>query len=181
MRLLKPLWSITGMLATVCVALGLLLIMLVRAPQKGYDVPTPPPIKSENTESFVSTGFGRSSLPTFSQYSLLAAQTVFRSSRQPPKVDLNKSNTAKTRKVVVTPPAPVPAFELRGVLITRDLNMAIVQLPRSSTTMLLGRGQSAEGWTLSEVTAERVIFTREGRKVSVPFPAQSDKSKYQRR
>ena len=162
----------TEALTVICVALGLLLAATWSQPQ-GSNAPTrstrPAPVLAISPAR-VDTN---KSLPAFSQFSQIAEQPIFRASRRPPQMERKAASSPQKPTVAPAPPVPAPSFALRGVIITPDLRIAIIQLPGSPKAVLLASGETAEGWTLSDVTAEKVTFNRGTQRIDLTFPVQS--------
>ncbi len=64
---------------------------------------------------------------------------------------------------VEEPPPPAPStlnnYSLVGVIVSGTSRSALIRLAGEGRTILLSEGQELEGWTLREVTRERLYFT----------------------
>jgi hypothetical protein len=58
------------------------------------------------------------------------------------------------------PPAPSPltSYTVAGVIVSADVRSALVRRANETKTILLTEGEQLEGWTLKEITRDRLQF-----------------------
>ena len=94
-------------------------------------------------------------LPPLTEYATLMERPLFSSTRRPIVVEGNSAQAPVTQQGL--------DVALTGVIIADESKVALI-VPRNGVKPLrLSEGESYQGWTLSEVEAEGVIFRQGGR------------------
>lgn len=125
-----------------------------------------PPLKKQAAVSATTAekpGEGKS--PSPSDYFLIAEQNIFHPER---KIPVEKKN-------IVAPPLPKPDFVLYGTLMLDDVRIAYMEDKKApQTTATRGKkqipvrvGEALSGFTLKEISADRVVMVRGAENVTV--------------
>jgi len=55
-------------------------------------------------------------------------------------------------------PSPLTGYTLVGVIVSGSARSALIKASGTNKTVMLGEGKQLEGWTLREITRERLYF-----------------------
>lgn len=70
-----------------------------------------------------------------------------------------------------TAPVPLANYSLAGVVITNAGRVALLKSSTTAKTVTLTEGRDLDGWTLREITRERLRFESGGTTYDMHFPA----------
>lgn len=75
---------------------------------------------------------------------------------------------------VVEEPSALTGYALVGVIISNESRSALVRPPGASKVLTLGEGQELGGWTLKEITRDRLRFAAGTATYDMSFPKPSE-------
>jgi len=75
---------------------------------------------------------------------------------------------------VVQEPTPLTGYAVVGVIISSDSRSALVRPPGASKVLTRGEGQELGGWTLKEITRDRLRFAAGNATYDMSFPKPSE-------
>jgi|GEM_PF-5105518 len=94
-------------------------------------------------------------LSSLENYRTIVDRPLFSSSRRPAE---NKPEKPEQKKTINK-----PEFSLIGVVITPEVQGALIRKPGKKKIIHSFIGEKVDGWRLTEVHADRVVFIRDGR------------------
>lgn len=101
-------------------------------------------------------------------YAAIAEHPLFYPSRQPwiapPPPSVGKKTTSQTR------PAPLGNYTLVGIVISDSNRSALLKSSNPPRTIILSEGQTIDGWTLREISHERLHFDAGDSTYDMSFP-----------
>lgn len=127
-------WLLCGILA---------LILVGELAADPAPLPEPPPLAEAKTMAPVAA------TPAFDS-SEMVARPLFFASRAPLPPDLATAPAT---------PVSTPELSLVGTVLSPAGNVAVVRQARQTKSLHLAVGQSVDGWTVSEVTGDRLILS----------------------
>lgn len=107
-------------------------------------LPEPPPPAEAEVPAFTNAA-----TPAF-ESSEMVARPLFFASRAPLPPEL---------VTTVTAPVRTPELTLVGTVLSPAGNVAVVRQARQTKSLQLAVGQSVDGWTVSEVTGDRLVLS----------------------
>lgn len=105
-----------------------------------------------------------------SGYLAIAAHPVFFASRKP----WEPPPPPEPEPVVPEPPS-LAAFQAVGVIVSGATRFALVKPSGDETITILAQGQEFEGWTLQDISQERLHFVAGKTEYDMIFPLHSDR------
>ncbi len=104
--------------------------------------------------------------PELALFAEIAERPLFSPDRRPPKPKVAVSETAEKLVIRAAVPAERPLqVMLLGVASTSDAQSAIVQIEGAGSE-LLRLGESLQGWTISSIGEDSVVFSRNEERVT---------------
>jgi len=150
---LRLLAAFAGLLL-ICAALGALIVGQLRGGERAATGPASPPAAAESA----SPAMPRFDLPPLEAYAELLERPLFSSTRRPVETDGEVAQVAVTSQGL--------DVGLTGVIVGDDSKVAIIMPRNAAKPVRLNEGQRFEGWILSEVDPEGVIF-RQGTRAQI--------------
>lgn len=106
-------------------------------------------------------------VPPAATYPAIAEHPLFYPTRQPWTPPAVETKAPPTQ----TGPVPLANYVLVGVVITNANRAALVKSSTNAKTVTLTEGRELKGWTLREITRERLRFESGGAAWDMGFPA----------
>ncbi len=104
--------------------------------------------------------------PELALFAEIAERPLFSPDRRPPKAKVVVSEDAETLVIRAAVPAERPLqVMLLGVASTNDTQSAILQVDGAGSE-LLRLGETVQGWTISSIGEDSVVFTRDEERVT---------------
>jgi len=75
---------------------------------------------------------------------------------------------------VSTAPSPLTNYALVGVIVSGHTRSALIRPPGANKTITLGEGQELDGWTLQQITRDRLYFAAGGVSYEMDFRKPSE-------
>lgn len=164
----SPAFALAWRLALVVLAAAALWQVMTMPPMEGIGMPPPAPALAE-AEPEPSEGDDAGG-PT-GGYPAIAAHPLFYPSRMP-WVPPPPPPEPEPEPVVPTPPA-LDGYSVVGVIVSGSTRAALVRASGDNSTLLLNEGQEFEGWTLMDVTQEKLVFSAGDARYEMIFPRHS--------
>lgn len=147
--------GLAGGLALICVILAAVVAGQLKNEGSGPIGEAPPSVIGDRE---VEMALPRYELPPFDSFAELVERPLFSSTRRP------VAASAAPAQVAASPQGL--DITLKGVIVADDSKVAIIEPRNAAKPVRLNKGQSYQGWTLSEVDAEGVIF-RQGTRAQI--------------
>lgn len=154
-----------GLVAIAAFALWQVMTMPIADPLSGA---SPAPLPAQAVEGQEQPP----AAPTSNTYPAILARPLFYPSRlpwSPPP----PPPAPEPEPVVQAPPA-LDGYAFVGAVVSGDNRTALVRPVNENRTVLLSQGQEFEGWTLTEITQEKLRFTAGSAEYEMIFPRHSD-------
>jgi len=163
----SPAFALGWRLALVVLAAAALWQVMTMPPMEATGTPPPaPPLAAPEPEPSDGDAGGPAG-----GYPAIAAHPLFYPSRMP-WVPPPPPPEPEPEPVIPTPPA-LDGYSVVGVIVSGTTRAALVRASGENSTVLLNEGQEFEGWTLMDVTQEKLVFSAGDARYEMIFPRHS--------
>lgn len=114
------------------------------------------PADAESTDDFLTA---MTPLPDKEEYATVTERPLFMSDRRPPSEEEEEEVEPEAET-----PSDLAAIDLNAVMITPTQSLAWIREASSQTPIRKRVGDELEGWSITEIRADRILLERQGEK-----------------